>query len=101
MVQSNTIKSELEKHDQLFNTEFFKEYNRKSKSVLFAYLLWLFGFHYLYMGKYLNQIIFTLTLGGLGIWWLIDFVRLRLIINDYNKDVEMNTMMKLKIISLG
>ncbi len=29
--------------------EFVEEYNRKKKSKGFAYLLWLIGFHYLYL----------------------------------------------------
>jgi hypothetical protein len=44
------------------------------KSVGIAYLLYflLFGTHYAYLGKWGLQILFWITLGGLGIWALID-----------------------------
>src|SRR3569623_1563371 len=47
-----------------------------SKSVLVAYLLWFFlgllSLHRFYLGRPGTAILQIFTLGGLGIWWLID-----------------------------
>ncbi|MDB2414667.1 TM2 domain-containing protein [Rickettsiales bacterium] len=56
--------------------------NRKTSSI---YFWWFFNIHYAYVGKWGLFIIFFLTLGGLGIWWLIDLFRLSTILEEYNK----------------
>ena len=48
----------------------------KIKSVNKAYFFWLFGFQYLYLGKIGTQILYFLTLGGFGLWTLIDLFTL-------------------------
>jgi TM2 domain-containing membrane protein YozV len=49
---------------------------RKPKSKVVAYLLWFFlgivGAHVYYQGKILKGIIYTFTMGILGIGWIID-----------------------------
>ena len=43
------------------------------KSLGTAYLFWfILGAHYAYLGKWGLQILFWITLGGIGIWALID-----------------------------
>jgi TM2 domain-containing membrane protein YozV len=42
--------------------------------LLFLLLLGPFGLHRFYVGKVGTGILFLLTMGGLGIWWLIDLV---------------------------
>ena len=41
---------------------------------LFAWFLGEFGAHRFYLGKIGTAIVMLLTLGGLGIWALIDFI---------------------------
>ena len=41
--------------------------------LLFFFLAWL-GVHRFYVGKIGTGILFILTLGGLGIWWIIDLI---------------------------
>ncbi|TVZ41691.1 TM2 domain-containing protein [Alteromonadaceae bacterium 2753L.S.0a.02] len=64
-------------------------YTRSSKSLivaaLLAFFLGCFGIHRFYVGKWLTGILQILTLGGLGIWALIDFV---LIVVGEFKDSE-------------
>ncbi len=52
--------------------------NVSSKSRLIAFLLCLFlgalGVHRFYVGKIGTGILMVLTVGGLGIWWLIDLI---------------------------
>lgn len=49
---------------------------RSEKSFIVCVLLMVFlgGFHRIYVGKIGTGILFFLTFGGLGIWWLIDFI---------------------------
>lgn len=57
----------------------------KIKSTGTAYLcLFFFGCHYAYLGKWGLQILFWLTFGGLGVWWLIDLFRLSSVVNEHN-----------------
>jgi TM2 domain-containing membrane protein YozV len=41
--------------------------------LLFFFLAWL-GVHRFYVGKIGTAILFILTLGGLGIWWIVDLI---------------------------
>lgn len=45
-------------------------------AVLLGLLLGVFGAHRFYVGKIGTGILQLLTLGGLGIWWLVDMVML-------------------------
>ena len=42
--------------------------------LLFLLLLNPFGIHRMYVGKVGTGILFFLTLGGLGLWWLVDII---------------------------
>lgn len=46
----------------------------KTTLILLSFFLGGFGIHRYYVGKIGTGILMTLTLGGLGIWTLIDFV---------------------------
>lgn len=60
----------------------------KVKSTGTAYLFWfLLGAHYAYLGKWGIQILYWLTLGGLGIWALIDLFTMSGKVNKYNADI--------------
>ena len=39
-----------------------------------GYFFWIHGIHRFYLGKIITGILMLLTLGGLGIWTLIDFI---------------------------
>lgn len=62
---------------------------QKSKTT--AIILWLFGFHRFYVGKIGTGILYWLTLGGMGIWTIIDIV---LIGTDKFTDKEGNPLVK-------
>jgi TM2 domain-containing membrane protein YozV len=52
------------------------EASEKSRltTTLLAYFLGVIGVHRFYLGKVGTGILMIITLGGFGIWWLIDFI---------------------------
>lgn len=61
----------------------------KMKSSGTAYLCWFFlGCHYAYLGKWGLQILYWITLGGLGIWMLIDLFTIPSKVNAYNLNIS-------------
>ena len=57
----------------------------KIKSTGTAYLCWFFlGCHYAYLGKWGTQLLYWFTLGGCGIWMLIDLFRMGSIVDGHN-----------------
>lgn len=55
------------------------------KSTGIAYLCWFFiGCHYAYLGKWGIQILYWLTLGGLGIWAFLDLFLIPSKVNSHN-----------------
>ena len=71
--------------------------SNEAKSVGVAYLLWFFlgliGGHRFYMGRVGSAIGMFFTLGGLGIWWLIDgFLIPGMIRGDLEKTRQRLTM---------
>lgn len=51
-----------------------------------AYIMWfLIGAHYAYLGKWGLQILYWITLGGLGLWALVDLFRIPGMVRDHNE----------------
>jgi TM2 domain-containing membrane protein YozV len=42
--------------------------------LLFLVLSWPLGAHRFFLKRYASAILFIITIGGLGIWWIIDFI---------------------------
>lgn len=94
------VRNELGKMSAQKQEEFIEEYKRKTKSIGFAYALWLFlGWHYAYTNKWGLQVLFWLTFGGFFLWWIIDLFRIARIVKNYNKDIATDVMRNLKAIS--
>ncbi|WP_338397595.1 TM2 domain-containing protein [Persicobacter psychrovividus] len=76
-------------------------YNQNKNSVVMGYLflLIIFSAHYAYNGKWGMQILFWLTAGGLGVWWLIDIFRMSSIIKKYNDKQLANAIISVKAYS--
>ena len=73
---------------------FYQEYNGKKKSNITSFVLWFFGLHYLYYSKWFLQILFWFTVGGLGIWWLIDITRVRKNVTNWNHSLAVDLVNK-------
>ena len=51
--------------------------------LLFLVLSWPLGAHRFFLKRYAPAILFIITIGGFGIWWIIDFI---LIVTGSMKD---------------
>lgn len=95
------VRSELSKMPALKQQEFLEEFKRKQKSlgVGYLFLIVIFAAHYAYLNKWILQILFWLTGGGLLLWWFIDIFRLPGLVKNYNMDIATDVMRNLKAIS--
>jgi hypothetical protein len=65
-------------------------YNERKANPTLIWLLFLFlGWSYGSLGKIGTQILYYITLGGLGVWTLIRLFTLQGAIRDYNKKIAM------------
>lgn len=93
------VRNELARLPAQKQEEFLEEYKRSIKSTGTAYLLWFcLGWHYAYLGQWGKQVLYWITLGGAGLWMLIDLFRVSGLVSNYNKDVATNVMRNLKAI---
>ncbi len=71
--------------------EFLIEYRRKAKNVVLAYvlqfLLNVVSPHYIYLDKFITQLIYWFTLGGFGFWFFIDIFRMPDLVKNRNKEI--------------
>jgi energy-converting hydrogenase Eha subunit G len=93
------VKAEIAKMPPDKQEHLVEEFRRKSKSMGITYVLWLFGFHYAYLGKLGWLLLYWLTFGGLLIWTIIDLFRIPGMVGTYNKDVAVDVLRDLKIIT--
>lgn len=68
--------------EERFMAAYMKERKRRAGR---AYLSWCAGCHYFYLGRPLRNLVYLLTLGGLGIWALIDLYRIPYLVDDANQ----------------
>lgn len=67
---------------------FSQEYQVKRYGAGGAYGMWLLlGLHYAYLGRWGTQVIFWLTGGGLIVWWLLDLLRVPMLVRNKNADI--------------
>jgi TM2 domain-containing membrane protein YozV len=80
---------------------FFHEYQNRKKSLVVAYVCWLFiGVYYFYFKKPgMNIVLWITCLTPVGwVWWIVDFFRMPSIRRDYNEGVARQA---LQMLSLG
>ena len=76
------------------------EFNKRAKSHLIAYLLWFFlgvlGGHRFYSRNTIRAIFMLITLGGLGVWWLIDVFFIGKRIDEVNERIELEVIKSIR-----
>jgi len=94
-----TVREALSKLPPVLKDEFWEEYQIQSRNVAISYLLWLipppFSCHYLYSRHLVKQILFTVTCGGLFLWWFVDFFRVPQIVKAENRNSARKILRKM------
>jgi len=62
-------------------------YRRNRKSRIIGFILALLGLHYVYLGRWGTFLIFLLTAGGIGIWWIVTWFLCWPEVNLYNQNL--------------
>jgi TM2 domain-containing membrane protein YozV len=77
------------------------EMDRKKKSTATTWILWFFfgglGGHRYYLGRIGSAVAMTFTLGGLGIWSIIDIFLINGMINKKNSEIETGIISEIKL----
>lgn len=91
----------IELMDDLTQQAFLAEFRKKRKSAFLAFLLFMSipSFHYFYLGKVWLNLIFWATMGGFGVWWLIDLFRVLGMVREYNKSVGIQVLRDIQVLS--
>jgi hypothetical protein len=75
------------KIDPQMREAFARDFSRRGKKLLIAYLLLLLGWHYLYLGKLGHQVALLIILGGFFLWRPVDLFRLPGMVARINKGI--------------
>lgn len=77
------------------------EMDSRKKSTATTWILWFFfggiGGHRYYLGKIGSGVAMTLTLGGLGIWSIIDIFLMNGMISKKNSEIESEVISEVKL----
>ena len=89
----------VEAMDPINQDAFAAEFAKRKKSVVLAYLLLGGGLHYAYVGKVWLTLFFIFTLGGFGLWWLIDLLRVPGIVKACNKSKAIDVLRDMQVLA--
>lgn len=93
-----SIQQVVSKMDPESRSVFFNEYSRKKKPIWVGYVLWfVFAMYYAYYRKIGLQIVFWITLGGFGLWLMIDLFRIPSIARDANEQIAREVLQTIQI----
>lgn len=86
--------------DESTQLAFAEEFTRKKKSPALArWVLLPFGMHYAYTGRVLLTLVYLITFGGFGIWWLIDLFRVRGMVREYNRSIAIRVLSDIQVLN--
>ena len=68
--------------------KFYKKWEENKKSVAIGYLFWMAGgTHYIYTKKYVKQVLFWGTIGGIFLWYILDLFLMYFVVDTYNREL--------------
>ena len=95
-----TVKMALSKMSVEEQVMFQEEFDKRSKSLgLLIVLAIFFPIQLFLLGKAGLGVLFWLTSGGFGVWWLIELFLTPKRVRNYNEDVATKVMTDLKIMT--
>ena len=89
----------LEKMSEEQFEMFLIEYKRRKKNTALAYLLFLIGFHYIYLGKPIFTFLYWITGWGFMFWFAIDLVRTYYMVQGKNRDIALEVIREIKLLN--
>ncbi len=96
----DAVLRKVESMDPVNQAAFLDEFNKKRKSGFMAFVLLIFfGLHYAYLGRIWITLIYWLTFGGLGIWFVIDLFRVLGMVRERNKTFAINVLRDIQILN--
>ena len=82
----------------IYQKDFYEEYQLHRRNILMGYLLWSIppplSIHNLYANRKILQFLYTFSVGGFGLWWMVDLFRIPVLIEDYNRQLARKIMKK-------
>jgi len=94
-----TVQEAYQQLPAVLQKEFLEEYRLCRHNVLVGLLLWAvpppFSCHNLYGKRIFLQFIYTISVGGLFLWWIIDFFRVPAIVEEYNRNQARKVLKKI------
>ena len=86
---SRSVRDRLSAMSRGKQEQFLNLYKQRSKKIHIAYLRWIiFPYqHYVYLEENLWMLFYLLSLGGLGIWMIIDLFRIPGLVKSKNRDI--------------
>jgi hypothetical protein len=94
----DAVLRKLDEMDESARLGFAEEFGRKKKSPLLAFLLVGAGLHYAYLGRVWLTLFFLLTMGGFGIWWLIDLFRVFGMVRERSRSVAIQVLRDIQVL---
>lgn len=95
-----SVKRALAKLEPAQQKAYKRDYGRRCKSTVVAYLAWLLlGWHYLYLGRVGMQFAFWFTGFFLLIGWFIDCFRIPGMVSRHNEDLARELMVQHKMMA--
>lgn len=88
-----TVREELPTLPKEAQQKFMELYAARAKKLFIAYpLLLAYGLHYVYLEETATGIWFWFTVGGFGIWWIINFFTLPGSVHQHNSMAALRTI---------
>ena len=69
---------------------------KKANMVVFLLLAIFFPIQLFFLGKVAQGILFLVTAGGVGIWWILEIFLTPVRVKNYNNDVAVNLVAQVK-----
>lgn len=94
----DAVLRKLDEMDEAAQLGFAEEFSRAKKSPLLAFLLAGCGLHYAYLGRVWLTLLFLFTMGGFGLWWLIDIFRVFSMVRERNRSVAIQVLRDIQVL---
>lgn len=94
---TSPVKQALGKMPEESQSTFEAEFTRKSRNPFLLFIFTIIGIHYFVLGEIGKGLFFWLTMGGLGVWWLIDLATSFKKTKAFNEDLAVTILRDMKV----